>query len=347
VPAQPTRSPESRPAPAAEQPTAEQPASELPASELPASELPASELPPAKRARAAKKATPAKATALEATAGPPKKAAPEAATTPVKAAKRAAAKRTPAKKAAAVGPQTDQPAAVPAAGLEPAATTAEPEPTAVTVAPEPTAVTAAPEPAATTEPEPAVRLRAVTTEPEPQHPDSLVEQLLADPARSPEILAAAAVRTLGPRAGEWAARTRTSYPTASREALARLAVQRFVRSAGLRSGFGALAGPYTPMVLATATVITHAELVLHLAAVYGLDPTDPQRAGDLLKLASPGVGPIVAWVALSLVSRSLPGLGVLTAVLGARATADAVAVQARRFYAEYSSQVSHSSGSSS
>jgi hypothetical protein len=194
--------------------------------------------------------------------------------------------------------------------------------------------------------EPVVRLRAVTTAPAPRQFDSLVEQLLAEPARSPEILAEAAVRMLGPKAKNWADHTRATYPTATREALTRLAVQQFVRSAGLRGGLGALAGPYTPIALAAVTVITHAELVLHLAAVHDLDPTDPQRAADLLKLASPGVGPIVAWAALSLVSRTLPGVGLIAAVLGARATADAVAVRASRFYAEYSSQVSQASGSS-
>ncbi|MDI6099223.1 hypothetical protein QLQ12_11505 [Actinoplanes sp. NEAU-A12] len=176
---------------------------------------------------------------------------------------------------------------------------------------------------------------------------SLTERLLANPANSPEILAEAAVQTLGPRARAWADDARATYPTASDEALARLAVRRFVRAAGVRGGFGALAGPYASIALATATVITHAELVLHLAAIHGLDPADPRRAGDLLKLASPGPGPAGAWVALSLVSRSFPGVGLLTAFLGARVTTEMVAVRARRFYAEYSSQVSQESGSSS
>ncbi|MBB4747774.1 hypothetical protein BJ964_001935 [Actinoplanes lobatus] len=174
---------------------------------------------------------------------------------------------------------------------------------------------------------------------------SLTEELLADPARSPEILAHTAVQHIGPRARAWAAQTRASYPTATTEAIARLAVQRFTRSAGIRGGLGALAGPYAPVALVATTVITHAELVLHLAAVYGLDPADPRRAGDLLALAAPGKGPIVLWAALKLVR--LPGVSLLTAVLGARATTEMVAVRARRFYAEYSSQDSQESGSSS
>ncbi|GGN24539.1 hypothetical protein GCM10010109_40140 [Actinoplanes campanulatus] len=174
---------------------------------------------------------------------------------------------------------------------------------------------------------------------------SLTEELLADPARTPEILAHTAVQHIGPRARSWAAQTRASYPTATTEAIARLAVQRFTRSAGIRGGLGALAGPYAPIALVATTVITHAELVLHLAAVYGLDPADPRRADDLLALAAPGKGPIALWAALKLVR--LPGVSLLTAVLGARATTEMVAVRARRFYAEYSSQDSQESGSSS
>jgi hypothetical protein len=315
---------------------------------------------PAKKAEPAKKAAPAKQTATKAAA------APETAAAPVKPAKKAPAKRPPGKKAAAprgpIRPATESsttaeqpdpatpgpatPATVPALATAPTEPVATEGPTAPPTSPEPVAPepVAKPEPVAT--PEPVVRLRVVTTPPAPRQFDSLVEQLLAEPARSPEVLAEAAVRTFGPKAKDWADRTRATYPNATREALARLAVQQFVRSAGLRGGLGALAGPYTPIALATATVITHAELVLHLAAVHDLDPTDPQRAADLLKLASPGIGPIVAWVALSLLSRSLPGVGLIAAVLGARATADAVAVRTRKFYAEYSSQDSQASGSS-
>ncbi|MEV4275721.1 hypothetical protein [Actinoplanes xinjiangensis] len=177
-----------------------------------------------------------------------------------------------------------------------------------------------------------LRLVAVTAEPDRRRFDSIGEQLLAEPARTPEILAYALVQALGPRAQGWADHVRARYPTASREALARLAVQRFARTAALRGGVGALAGPYAPVALGAATVITHADLVLHLAAVYGLEAADPQRATDLLRLASPGVGPVVGWAALSLAG---PGVRLLAAVLSARTTTEAVAVRARRYFAEY------------
>ncbi|WP_378971179.1 hypothetical protein [Paractinoplanes rhizophilus] len=92
----------------------------------------------------------------------------------------------------------------------------------------------------------------------------------------------AAVQTIGPRAQSWAAKTRDAYPTASAQALARLAKQQFTRFGGLGSVFGAVAGTYAPITLLGTAAITHAELILHLAAAYGLDPTDPRRAADLL-----------------------------------------------------------------
>ncbi len=162
--------------------------------------------------------------------------------------------------------------------------------------------------------------------------ESLTEELLAEPSRTPEILATAAVRTFGPRASAWAARTRAAYPTASAEALARLAVHRFTRTAEIRAAVGALTGPYTPIAVTGGVLVSHAELVLHLAAAFGVDPEDPGRAEDLLKLASPGPGPVVTWLAVGLINRRLPGVSVLSAVLGARSTTEAVAVRARRFY---------------
>src|SRR5262249_53336130 len=52
-------------------------------------------------------------------------------------------------------------------------------------------------------------------------------KLIADPRHAPELLALAAVQTIGPRAQEWIARTRAAYPTASDRAIARLATLQF------------------------------------------------------------------------------------------------------------------------
>ena len=195
-------------------------------------------------------------------------------------------------------------------------------------------------------------------------------KLLASPGHTPELLALAAVQTIGPRARDWSLRTRAAYPAASNRALARLAKQQFTRFGSLTSVFGAIAGSYAPITLLGTAAVTHAEIVLHLAAAYGLDPTDPQRAADLLVITrvhptrsdaeealadeSGGlssavwrVGRAVAaqtggWTAVRLANRYFPGTSLLTAVLTSTASAHGAAARANTFYR---SQVSRSSGS--
>lgn len=298
-------------------------------------------------------ATPKKLPATVKKAAPAKQAAPVKQAAP---AKKAPTKRSPAKKADSTSTAPIEPTAEPPATPEapplhlakPPTTDAEKTPPTADVPETPVAATVKETPAAmdatpatTDAMEVRPRLRVVATESDRRGFDSIAEQVLAEPARTPEILAHALVQALGPRARGWTAHIRATYPTASREALARLAVHRFTRTAGLRGGVGALAGPYAPVAIGTATVITHAELVLHLAAVYGLDPTDPQRAGDLLRLVSPGAGTVAGWAALALTG---PVVRLPTAVLSARTTTEAIAVRARRYYTE--SQLSQESGSS-
>ncbi|MFC7529141.1 hypothetical protein [Actinoplanes sp. GCM10030250] len=172
--------------------------------------------------------------------------------------------------------------------------------------------------------------------------------LLTTPAQAPETLALAAVQTLGPRAKTWAAQTRGRYPRATPDALARLAIHRFTRSAALRSALTANTGLYTPVTLLAAAALTQSELVLHLAAAYGIDPTDRNRADDLLRLAPldprrlAGAG--VTWAALRLTNRVFPGTSLVAAVLTARSSTEALAIRASRHYRE--SQLSQESGSS-
>ena len=204
-------------------------------------------------------------------------------------------------------------------------------------------------------------------------------QLIADPAHAPELLALAAVQVLGPRAQAWAAQVRAAYPTADNAALARLATRQFTRFGGVTSLFGAVAGSYAPVALLAGAAVTHAELVLHLAAAYGQDPTAPQRAAELLVVArihpdteeaaraiavarrpaydDPGslgdailrLGRLIVarsgggWTAARLANRYFPGAGLLTAVLTSTASAQAAAARANSLYR---SQVSRESGSS-
>ena len=190
--------------------------------------------------------------------------------------------------------------------------------------------------------------------------------LIADPGHAPELLALAALQTIGPRAGDWAARTRAAYPGAMPDALARLAVSQFTRFGSVSSVFAAVAGSYAPIALLGAAAYTHAELALHVAAAYGLDPTDRERAVDLLVLtrvhpvredavaalataeqhsydnsgltdATWRLGRMIAaqaggWAAVRAINHFLPGTSLLVATLTSRGAARAMAARATVHY---------------
>jgi hypothetical protein len=203
-------------------------------------------------------------------------------------------------------------------------------------------------------------------------------KIVADPGHSPELLALAAVQTIGPRAREWASRISSAYPTASAAGRARLAARQFTRFGVLSSVFAAQAGSYAPVALLGTTALTHADLVLHIAAAHGFDPMDEQRAVDLLVLtkvhptrddalaalrtakqpayeeedggftdAAWRLGRLFAaqagsWAVVRVVNRLLPGTSLLTAVLASRSSAQALSARAHRYY----SQESQAAGSS-
>ncbi|WFE51151.1 hypothetical protein [Micromonospora sp. WMMD1155] len=267
------------------------------------------------------------------------------------------ARATPARKAAAqkaveVTPTTPKPRKRAASPTKRAAAPGQ-SATAQEAAPEPpTAVIA------TSARTPESELRAVAS------------RVLDHPGFAPELLALAAVRALGPGAAEWAAGLRTRYPDASADGLARLATRRFVRSAGAGGATAALAGFFAPLAELTSVLWTHANLVLHLAAAYGKDPTHPDRAVELLvltqvhpdaasaaaalaaaqeagdpveagwpraaeaawRLAAPLTAQTGGWVALRLVARLLPGAAMLAAALGDAAAADRLAARAVAAY---------------
>jgi hypothetical protein len=115
-------------------------------------------------------------------------------------------------------------------------------------------------------------------------PAGLWEKMKADPQYAPEHLALEAVRRLGPQARDWVADTRRRNPMAPTDEIAKMAVAKFTnlaRLSGATSGVAGLAGAVVDIgVLAW----TQARMVLHIAAAYGIDPTDPNRATDLLVL---------------------------------------------------------------
>ncbi|MFI7077582.1 hypothetical protein ACIBO1_09850 [Micromonospora sp. NPDC049903] len=198
----------------------------------------------------------------------------------------------------------------------------------------------------------------------------LVVRVLDHPGYAPELLALTAVEALGPGAAAWARRLRQRYPEADGDGLARLAGQRFVRQAGVGGATASLAGAFAPVVELAAVLWTQANLVLHLAAAYGRDPADPERAVELLVLAQvhpdeasarsalaaaraadgpgeqPGpraaeaawrlAAPLAAqaggWLALRWASRVLPGAALVTAAVGDSAAAQRLASRAVAAY---------------
>ncbi|WP_305787348.1 hypothetical protein [Symbioplanes lichenis] len=211
-----------------------------------------------------------------------------------------------------------------------------------------------------------------TPSPEPAERTEAWARLIADPGHSPELLALAAVQSLGPAAAEWAKGVREAYPTATADGIARLAVERFTRFGTASSVFAAVAGSYAPAALLGAAAYTQAELCLHVAAAYGLDPADEARAADLLVLsrvhpsaedavaalssareytyeatgltdAAWRLGRMVAaqaggWAALRLVNRVFPGTSLLAACLTSRAAVRTSAARATLYFRSQSSQ---------
>ncbi|WP_254550572.1 EcsC family protein [Catellatospora tritici] len=155
-------------------------------------------------------------------------------------------------------------------------------------------------------------------------PAGLWQTMRADPQYAPEHLALAAVRRIGPQAAQWAATMRQRHPNMHTDGLAQLAVQRF-RWHGRLSGAatGAIGLPGAVFDLA-GLAWTQSRLVLHLAAVYGVDPTQPERATDLLVLQRVHKAAEGARVALG-VAAGREGVGSAIARVAGTSTARALA----------------------
>ncbi|MGW1058743.1 hypothetical protein [Micromonospora rubida] len=195
-------------------------------------------------------------------------------------------------------------------------------------------------------------------------------RVLDHPGFAPELLALAAVRALGPGARDWAASLRDVYPDATPDGLARLATRRFVRLAAAGGATAALAGLFAPVAELAAVLWAQSGLVLHLAAAYGRDPADPERAVELLvltrvhpdaesarvalaaaeaatdpveqpwprvaeaawRLAAPLAAQAGGWLGLRVASRLVPGAAVLAAAIGDSAAAERLAARAVAAY---------------
>lgn len=123
-----------------------------------------------------------------------------------------------------------------------------------------------------------------TTSDEAVPPTTLWARMKADPQYAPEHLALEAVRRLGPEARHWAERARDEQPGITDEALAQQAVRRFTNHARLSGAVSGATGLPGAVVDVGVLAWTQSRMVLHIAAAYGVDPTDTDRATDLLVL---------------------------------------------------------------
>ena len=251
---------------------------------------------------AVKKAAPAKKAARKATAG---KAAPEPlpGLTPRHEPSVPAAPQ-PGGAEPAAPPQAAAPIAEPAAPPQAGTPTAGPAAPAsdgiqgteqgeVTAAPAVQPVPAATGNNALVRVDESPNLPAPTTEPAVPATGTpalaVLRRLAAQPVYAPELLALAAVQSLGPAAKSWADEVRSTYPDVTTAGLVRLATGRYDRMAKAGGALASLAGVAGPVLEGATLAWTQAGLLLHLAAAHDQDPTHPDRAAELL--AFTGVHP--------------------------------------------------------
>jgi hypothetical protein len=116
----------------------------------------------------------------------------------------------------------------------------------------------------------------------PRLPDGLFERLRADPWRAPESLALAARTQHGPAAAAWLARQPARRRRPRR--LARRLVRRHARWGRLSGAVAGIGGAITMAPDLATLAWLQARMVFFIAAAYGHDPSDPDRAAELLVL---------------------------------------------------------------
>lgn len=115
-------------------------------------------------------------------------------------------------------------------------------------------------------------------------PDGLFARMRSDPTHAPEHLALAAVERFGPEARDWADRFRAEHPAVPVPNAAQLVRTQFVRLSRYSGALAGVTGALGAVVDTGVLAWNQARMVLYLAAVYGQDPTDPERAVELLML---------------------------------------------------------------
>jgi hypothetical protein len=161
---------------------------------------------------------------------------------------------------------------------------------------------------------------------QPVEPEPWWVLVPASPQDVPELLARAAVDRYGDSAYRYTRWLAERYPYATPDGLARVAIERF----GRQGRYAVLGGPAG----VAALLGVRAQLVLHIAAAFGRDPRESQRAGELLALLGPNAwaAPAATRMLGRLASRWLPGAGLLVGAIVDAGALDRTARRAMAFY---------------
>ncbi|WP_163512463.1 EcsC family protein [Fodinicola acaciae] len=140
-------------------------------------------------------------------------------------------------------------------------------------------------------------------------PEGLFAELRADPLHAPEHLALEAVRRTGPVARAWVAQWRS--PRATPRWQARQIQKRFTWHARYSGAAGGVLG--LPGAVADVAVLswTQARMIVHLAAAYGFDPCDRERAAEILLLTGVYDALHLAETAVKVAARRAPAAELL------------------------------------
>lgn len=175
-------------------------------------------------------------------------------------------------------------------------------------------------------------------------------------------LALAAVDHYASSAREQADWLRRTYPRVEPDRLVRIAIRTATQRARLATGTAIVGGPVGATAGFTALTWARSRLVLDVAAIYGVDPADPERAVDVLELlriypdresatravititdgttppatesteSRTGTSAPKARLALRLAARLVPGAGLVLDGLRSVAETEDLARRTTRFY---------------
>ncbi|MFI6486908.1 hypothetical protein [Streptomyces sp. NPDC050564] len=134
----------------------------------------------------------------------------------------------------------------------------------------------------------------------------LLASILGDPGHLPELLAAFAVRRMGPGVPESVARLRRDHPDATAPELRARVIARGRRAVVTEGAF--VGGPFLVFIPVAfcAALLRQARTVLELAALDGRDPTAHARAAELLVIQGVYEDTRQAQNALARVPRAAP-----------------------------------------